>query len=925
MFRRTNLLVCGLVLLFSMLPGLLAAEVRGQFTGVQSLTTLQQITWSNVEAAYFHTDGHWIVRTSTQTTSSRVFPAAFATAFANGGVVAALGQNGGWVVVDENNNVNSGNMHLEFEGNLLLSQINNYLASGTVDSISFDPDGQGFVVVGNGSAYMRSAAVSLENARNYAVFSGRKVQHIAMGPNQSWGIVAENWVASRGVEDFHDLVRGSIGDGKVQRVGINDDGGFALWLDPDVPNSVLTSDSILNRFEKGNFSIKDQEETVNFAKYLETLGIVALSVTILQDGNVVESRGYGRISENSDTYVDDETRFQFASVSKSVTALAVMAAIQKYPSSFPNGLDTTIAQIGHPDVDQWAAGSSQNFASTTTLRHLMSYTAGLKGVSSGWYVHGLEPDLVELLDSYTAPWTNGPGTNVHYTGLGTMLLQLLLEEAVPGSTSFDEIVEDLLISPVGLTRTDYDPYTEWSAGGNTARRHCYSDTPSSECDGTVFKVANSGIYDWAGTAGFVSTTTEAARLLSVYQNGITPPGAPLQRRLISSLNISASKTPQKLANGQEVEAGLGVGIGNPANPDCRHPDGGGVVIQHGGKGANYLTQFLHNTVTGETAVFAFTGNGTVGYSAARGEFAKRLRIALSHGTWTECGTSGTPRRSIPMIPIVGRFEGGSAQVGIWQDGYIRWTDQNLNYAGVRGGVPGVSQPDAVKTGDVDCDGKDELLVTFRTYEVEDVPVPAHIRAYTFLPESNPTSYQSFHSQMFTDIDWNGEISLGVFPTVDSGDPGCANTLYYRNSTSFWLGMTSTVVPLIQGSAAVGPVFGWNAFWNYHSGNWSIHDGTQIVYTYPTVWGVSSEFVPFDWNLLFKPSTRTWYYRTSLSGGTTWSKNYGIQHDIPLHGVFNRGGVSRNSMVAFRPRDRKFFFFEIGGTATYHTVTFPYTD
>ena len=918
MFRRTNLLVCGLIALILTVPSLLAAEVRGEFTGVQSLATLQQITWSNVEAAYFHTDGHWIVRTATQTTSSRVFPAAFATAFANGGVVAALGQNGGWVVVDENNNVNSGNMHLEFEGNLLLSQINNYLASGTVDSISFDPDGQGFVVVGNGSAYMRSAAVSLENARDYAVFSGRKVQHIAMGPNQSWGIVAENWVASRGVVDFHDLVRGSIGDGKVQRVGINEDGGFALWLDPDLPNSVLTSDSILNRFETGNSSIEGQVESVNFAKYLDSLGIVALSVTILQDGNVVESRGYGRISENSDTYVDDETRFQFASVSKSVTALAVMAAIQKYPSSFPNGLDTTIAQIGHPDVDQWAAGSSQNFASTTTLRHLMSYTAGLKEVSSKWYVHGSEPDLDVLLNSYTVPWTNGPGTNVRYTGLGTMLLQLLLEEAVPGSTSFDEIVDDLLISPIGLNRTDYDPYTEWNAGGNTARRHCYSSTSSSQCDGTVYKIENSGIYDWAGTAGFVSTTTEAARLLSVYRNGITPPGAPLQRRLISSFNISASKTPHKLANGQEVEAGLGVGIGNPANPDCRHPDGGGVVIQHGGKGANYLTQFLHNTVTGETAVFAFTGNGTVGYTAARPEFARRLRNALSHGTWTKCGTDGTPRRSIPMIPIVGRFEGGSAQVGIWQDGYVRWTDQNLDYEGTKWVGRGIAQPDSVKVGDVDCDGTDEIL----TAHGGTTAVAANITAQSLLP--NVSTIATFNSWFLSDIDSNDDISMGVFPTANSGDPTCANTLFYRASNGSWFTVSSPTVIGIAG-VPVAPISVFEEFWEYNDGNWSIHDGLDPLLTYSRVWGVSSEFVPFDWNLLFKPSTRTWYYRTSLSGGTTWSKNYGIQHDIPLHGVFNRGGVSRNSMVAFRPRDRKFFFFEIGGTATYHTVTFPYTD
>lgn len=102
---------------------------------------------------------------------------------------------------------------------------------------------------------------------------------------------------------------------------------------------------------------------------MKSYGIPGVSIAIIDNG-VVQSEGFGNL-------VDKETKIQAASISKSITALTVLALVHQ--GLFRNGLDTDVREFLEPEV--WAAIDPDNKTEDgrfpVTLRGLLSHTAGV--------------------------------------------------------------------------------------------------------------------------------------------------------------------------------------------------------------------------------------------------------------------------------------------------------------------------------------------------------------------------------------------------------------------------------------------------------------------------------------------------------------------------------------------------------------------
>ena len=98
--------------------------------------------------------------------------------------------------------------------------------------------------------------------------------------------------------------------------------------------------------------------------------VVGLSLAIIHEGRIAETRAYGTTTRNGKTPVTPATLFQAGSVSKPVSALGALRLVEVGKLSLDEDVNTKLKSWHVPDNE---------FTTTehVTLRRLLSHTAGL--------------------------------------------------------------------------------------------------------------------------------------------------------------------------------------------------------------------------------------------------------------------------------------------------------------------------------------------------------------------------------------------------------------------------------------------------------------------------------------------------------------------------------------------------------------------
>ena len=188
-------------------------------------------------------------------------------------------------------------------------------------------------------------------------------------------------------------------------------------------------------------------------------GTAGVAIALVRDGRLAWSRGYGFADKERGRRVDSLTRFNVGSISKTVTAWAVMTLVEEGRIE----LDAPIERY----LRRWHLPASRFDRSGVTVRRVLSHTAGL-----GIYVvlnrpvepppaAGL-PTLEKALSGVGSPHAGlevvaEPGSQFQYTNGGFALLQLVVEE-VSGERFADYVARRLLV-PLEMRSTGYD----WTA------------------------------------------------------------------------------------------------------------------------------------------------------------------------------------------------------------------------------------------------------------------------------------------------------------------------------------------------------------------------------------------------------------------------------------------------------------------------------
>ncbi|ASA26208.1 penicillin-binding protein [Paenibacillus donghaensis] len=182
-------------------------------------------------------------------------------------------------------------------------------------------------------------------------------------------------------------------------------------------------------------------------EWQDTYGVPGVAIGIIDDGEIAYTLNYGYADSKNKQALDETTRFQAGSISKSLTAWGILQLSAKGLVSLDEPVQTYLSRFKLPD-----SGFDLN---GVTLRRLLSHTAGLPahkgylGTSPGSPLTTLEASLSgEGWSNEPLQVTAEPGTAAAYSGAGYTLLQLVIEEVT--DTSFADYMDNEVLQPLGM-------------------------------------------------------------------------------------------------------------------------------------------------------------------------------------------------------------------------------------------------------------------------------------------------------------------------------------------------------------------------------------------------------------------------------------------------------------------------------------------
>jgi CubicO group peptidase (beta-lactamase class C family) len=261
---------------------------------------------------------------------------------------------------------------------------------------------------------------------------------------------------------------------------------------------------------------------------MERFGVPGVSISIIKDFQIYWSKGYGQADVTTKSPVRSDTMFQAASISKPVTAFAVMRLVDAGKLSLDEDVNRYLKSWKVPE-NEFTRGRP------VTLRALLSHTSGTgDGFGFPGYPPSAErPSLVQILNgekpSNVGPvfWERPPFTAFKYSGGGTVVVQLLLTDTL--AKPFQEILNELVLEPVGMTNSTYEQPLPPQRAANAARAH---NGRGREMD------AKWHVYPEQAPAGLWTTPTDLAKLAIELQKALRG-----ESKLLSRASAQEMVTP----------------------------------------------------------------------------------------------------------------------------------------------------------------------------------------------------------------------------------------------------------------------------------------------------------------------------------------------------------------------------------------------
>ena len=270
--------------------------------------------------------------------------------------------------------------------------------------------------------------------------------------------------------------------------------------------------------------------TAAVTEEMSRLGIPGLSLAVAEGGQVRHEAGFGFADVENEVPARPETVYRLASVSKPMTAVAVMK----------------LAQDGRLDLDAPVTRYCPEFPEKpwpVTSRQLLCHQGGVRG-----YRPDEQPrtrrfaSLAEGLALFAEdPLAFEPGTKVLYSTYGYTLLGCVAAHAA--GQAFLPLLQETVLGPAGMTSTRDDDVRELIP--NRAQGYVRDESG---------RLLNSALADMSYKVpggGLCATAPDVARFGAALLSG----------RLVTKATLDRMLTRQKTRDGRATGYGLGLTLG----------------------------------------------------------------------------------------------------------------------------------------------------------------------------------------------------------------------------------------------------------------------------------------------------------------------------------------------------------------------------
>ncbi len=205
--------------------------------------------------------------------------------------------------------------------------------------------------------------------------------------------------------------------------------------------------------EEQLFCSKDEKNCFSLQDRMKHYHVPGVSIAIIEQGKIVWAKGFGVQDLQSKSLVTTKSIFQACSISKPVTAFALLELVQESKLN----LDQNVNEI----IKGWHIPSSPFLdKGAVTVRNLLNHTAGFAtGRRPMMPLERHLPSTVQILNGQTPAISAPvileflPGSKWQYSGAGYSILQLILEEHY--HQTFANLMQEHVLQPLKMENSSF--------------------------------------------------------------------------------------------------------------------------------------------------------------------------------------------------------------------------------------------------------------------------------------------------------------------------------------------------------------------------------------------------------------------------------------------------------------------------------------
>lgn len=254
---------------------------------------------------------------------------------------------------------------------------------------------------------------------------------------------------------------------------------------------------------------------VEIPKLMEAAGIPGMSMAVVRDGAIYWSGAFGVRNRDTNEPVDENTIFEAASLTKTITAAAALKLVERGELE----LDRPLAEyLPYPKL------AKDKRYKKLTARHVLTHTSGLPN----WGVKFLRE----------------PGELYSYSGEGFLYLGRTVAKI--SGMSLEEFAKKEIFEPLGMMRTSYVWNDLYAANGATGHdRHGFTDQRRKQTEPN-------------GGASLITTSRDYAAFLCAIMNDEILEPETIDLMLMP--HVRATEWQNKKKEDEYVSWGFGWGI-----------------------------------------------------------------------------------------------------------------------------------------------------------------------------------------------------------------------------------------------------------------------------------------------------------------------------------------------------------------------------